>query len=161
SEGAQIDSSTFGSGHGGALTVAATEAISISGRSSGLFSNAFSLGDAGQIVISAPTPTLTMDDGLIQALAAAGSRGNAGGIDVRVGQLTLTGGAQLDSSTSGPGQGGRLNVTAMESIVIAGQDKAGNPSALSSNALGQGKNAGDAGDLMVSAPALIMQNGRI
>src|SRR5262249_19456038 len=50
--GAEIDSSSLGSGRGGDLTVVATAAISLMRNNSqndsrGLFSNAFSLGDGG------------------------------------------------------------------------------------------------------------------
>ena len=49
-----------------------------------------------------------MDNSLIQAVAAADSRGNAGGLDVQVGRLMLTGGAQIDSGTraGSTGRGG-------------------------------------------------------
>ena len=81
--------------------MAAREAITISGQSrldvSGLYSNAFSSGEAGRLAVA--TPLLTMDNSLIQAVAAADSRGNAGGLDVQVGRLMLTGGAQIDSGT--------------------------------------------------------------
>ena len=53
-----------------------------------------------------------MDAGLIQAATAAGSNGNAGGIAVQVGQLTLSGGAQIDTSTRGSGRGGDLTIAA-------------------------------------------------
>jgi filamentous hemagglutinin family protein len=158
--GAQIITGTQSSGRGGTLTVAATDMISIAGRDqegnpSGLFSNTFSLGDAGQIVISAPA--VTMDDGLMQALATSESRGNAGGIDVRVGRLALSGGAQLDSSTRSTGRGGTLTVAATDMISIAGRDQEGNPSGLFSRSTG----SGDAGRLSVLVPTLQMNDGRI
>ena len=43
-------------------------------------------------------------------------------------------GAQISSTTSGPGQGGTVTVTAMDSITIAGQDSFGNASGLFANA---------------------------
>src|SRR3712207_7526429 len=50
--------------------------------------------------------SLTMDDlGIIQAI---GEVGDAGDIEVRVGRLVLTGGAQIDNRTEGPGRGGQL-----------------------------------------------------
>src|SRR5262249_53572961 len=119
------------------------------------FSNALSSasGDAGQIVISAPT--FTMDTGRIQAVAAAGSSGNAGGIAVRTGRLTLSGGAQLDSSTQGTGHGGTLTVAATDMISIAGHDPEGNPSGLFSQATG----SGDAGNLDVRVGRLTLSEG--
>jgi filamentous hemagglutinin family protein len=153
--GARIDSSTRGSGRGGDLTVAATESIAIAGRNregirSGLFSNTFSNGDAGRVFVS--TPLLTMDAGLIQALAERGSQGNAGDLDVLVGRLTLTGGAQISNSPRGVGDGGRVTVAATESIAIAGRN---------SGLFSQADASGDAGNLLISAPTLRMDGGRI
>ena len=70
---------------------------------SGLISIANARGDAGSISVS--TPALTMDEGLIQAVANDGSRGNAGNFEVTVGRLTLTNGAQISSSTRARGTG--------------------------------------------------------
>ena len=69
---------------------------------------------------SSLTPTLTMDDGHIQAGTVSGSGGNAGGAEVRVGSLTLTGGAQIDTNTRGSGRGGDLTVSATDAIAIHG-----------------------------------------
>ena len=83
-------------------------------------------------------PTFTMDDGQIQAGTGEGSRGNAGGAEVRVERLTLTGGAQIDTSTRGSGRGGELRVVATEAISVAGRDSQDNPSGLFSNAFSLG-----------------------
>ena len=96
--GAEINSTTRGPGPGGNITVTAHNSLSIFGRSSvpflslsGLVTNALEDGPAGRIVVA--TPTLQMDDGVIQALTLG--RGSAGEIRINVGSLTLTGGAQI------------------------------------------------------------------
>jgi large exoprotein involved in heme utilization and adhesion len=98
-----------------------------------------------------------MDEGSIQAIAEPDSHGDAGNIEVRVGRLTLTGGAQISSSTISTGRGGDLTVEATESITIAGEDSEGVPSGLFSGAL----SLGDGGRLVVSAPTLHMEGGQI
>jgi filamentous hemagglutinin family protein len=147
--GARIASDTSVPGQGGEITIVANDLIAIAGRGrvgpSGVFSNASGSGDGGRIIIS--TPTLTMDDGLLQTLTMTGSSGNAGIIDVRAGRLTLTGGAQIDSSTQGPGRGGDVSVVATEATSITGVS-----SALRSNTL----SSGDAGRVFVSTPLLTM-----
>ena len=161
-EGTQIDSGTHGAGQAGSIMVTATEALSITERGNnltGLFSNTFGPGAAGSLVIA--TPRLTLEGAFLQALSVEGSVGAAGAIDVRVGRLALLDGAQIDTSTRGSGQGGTLTVTATDAIAIAGRDSAGFPSGLFSNALGRVSNAGNAGDLTVSAPVLTMDGGRI
>jgi large exoprotein involved in heme utilization and adhesion len=98
-----------------------------------------------------------MDAGLIQALAAQGSSGNAGSLEAQVGRLTLSGGAKLDSSTRGSGRGGTLTVAATDMIAIAGRDSQGNPSGLFSNT--QGHERG--GDIDVAVTHLQLSNGGI
>ncbi len=148
SGGAQLDSSTRSSGRGGTLTVAATDTISIAGRDSrtnnpsGLF--------AGRLSISAPL--LAMDAGLLQTVADLDNHSNIGGLDVRVGRLTLTGGAQIISSTAGASRGGDITVVATEGISISGST-----SRLLSNTLGNG----EAGRLFISTPLLTMDAGLI
>lgn len=152
--GAEIASGTRGVGRGGEVIVAATETIFIKGTS-GLFSNTFSRGDAGRLFISAPI--LSMDGGLIQAGAARESRGHAGALALQVGTLSLAGGARIDASTSGPGRGGRVTVTATESITITGRDSEGFESGLLSSTDG----SGDGGSLFVSTPLLSIDEGSI
>ena len=147
-------------GHGGELTVVASDTIAVAGRNSegrpsGLFSNAFGGGDAGRLFISAPT--LRMDSGLIQAVTTCENCGNAGDIEVRGGRLTLTGGAQIDIGTRGLGRGGELTVVATDMLTIAGRDSNGNLSGLQGSAF----SGGDAGRLFISAPTVSIDGGRI
>src|SRR5262249_50067272 len=149
-----IDTNTGSSGQGGALTVAATEAISIRGRGSGLFSNTFGSGDTGQMSIA--TPMLAIAGGRIQAAVDSQGSGNARGIRLEVGRLTLRRGAQIDTSSYGSGHGGDLSVMAADVITISnneGDFRGG----LFSNAHG----SGNAGSRVISAPALRITNGRV
>jgi filamentous hemagglutinin family protein len=156
--GAAISTSTSGSGRGGTVTVLAAEALSIVGEDqegfpSGLSSNTFASGDAGRLLVFAPT--LTMQDGAIQALTEGS--GNAGGLEVQVERLALTGGAQISTSTFGEGRGGTVTVTATESVTIAGRDSQGSPSGLFSRT--EGPRPG--GDLQVAAPFIQLRDGGI
>jgi filamentous hemagglutinin family protein len=117
---AQIRVDTRGEGRGGQLSVTATDTVTIIGAESGLFSNTGGSGDAGRVVISAPT--LRMEGGLIQTLAARESRGNAGSLELQVGTLTLSGGAQIRVDTRGEGRGGQLSVTATDTVAIIGAE---------------------------------------
>jgi large exoprotein involved in heme utilization and adhesion len=158
------------------LTVIADESIDIIDESggafrSGLFSNSGEgaggepTGDAGDIVIKAPR--LIVNGGRI--LTRTLGDGNAGNITIEVNRLELLGGGQIfngignaqeDDSVlgnpDGEGHGGTLQVTARESIVIAGRDSVGFSSGLFSSAqIG----SGDAGHLFVSAPRIEMRAG--
>jgi large exoprotein involved in heme utilization and adhesion len=163
-DGAQIISGTYEAGRGGELRVTASEAIAIAGSGSGLFSDTEGGGAGGNLFVSAPL--LQMDNGSIRA--GTSGDGHAGNLEVRVGRLTLTGGAQIFNGvgtsevvdgvyiyrgTGGPGRGGDLTVVASEAITIMGRD-----SGLFSNAL---FGPGSAGNLFLSAPLLTMDESSI
>jgi filamentous hemagglutinin family protein len=157
--GAQIVADTSRSGPGAEVTIVATDMISIAGRGrlgpSGVFSNTFGSGNAGRITISAPM--VQLDESLIQAGASPGSRGNAGSIDVRVGRLTLTGGAQINSTTFGDGRGGEITVMAADSISVAGHNTVGFPSGLFSAA----RRGGPGGTIRVQTRNIQLRDGGI
>jgi filamentous hemagglutinin family protein len=191
--GARVTSASTnpdGSGQGGNITIAATEAVTITGTTSdgapsALASSTFGSGDAGSLALS--TPTLSLDGGVIAARStgqgaageirlqvrelfrsqhgtvtseSAGS-GNAGTLTLDVGRLLLTDGARLSSSTSSTGHGGTVSVTAGDAIRIAGRDPEGNASGLSSTTTSPLAGAGAAGTITVSARALELEGGMI
>ncbi len=144
--GAQIASSSLNpstSGPGGSVTVAASDSVAISGRSStgigsvefihdassGLFSTAEGTARAGTITLSAPT--LMMSDGGKISVSTTGPvpTAVAGNIKVGVGTLALTGGALIDSSTAGAGHGGTVAVTAGSFTASGGSTVSSNTSA--------------------------------
>src|SRR5262249_54806791 len=127
--GALIDSSTFGPGPGGSVTIAATDAISISnlgGISSDARGTGERSGNAGKVSIV--TPVLNIQKAVIETRTIG--NGNAGDIEIAVGRLTLTDGAVIDSFsgeldhvgnlTVGTGRPGMVTVTATDSIFISG-----------------------------------------
>ena len=69
-------------------------------------------------------------------------------------QVTLTGGAEIASGTSGAGQGGKVRVTATETVSLEA-------SRYYCQCLcqGQGKAAGDAGMVVVEAPRVTLTGG--
>lgn len=90
---------------------------------------------------------LRVDD---QSLITAKTIGDGGTVEVQVGNLTLSGGAQIDSNIQGGGHGGHLRVTATDTITITGAN-----SRLASNTGG----SGDAGGVVVRAPTLRLEAG--
>jgi len=92
--GAQLITSTSGSGPAGDITVNAPD-IQLSGATSGLFAQTTTSADAGKLTIQ--------------------PRGD--GQSVRV---NLQDGAQISASTQGGGKGGELTITAPESITLTG-----------------------------------------
>src|SRR4051812_2929663 len=103
--GGQITSSTAAFGAGGAITLNSSS-VGITGANSGLFSTAGGTGNAGQILVAAPSLSVA-DGGRISASTSAG--GNAGTITANVANVILNGG-QITSSTTGGGAGGAINL---------------------------------------------------
>jgi filamentous hemagglutinin family protein len=127
--GAQIGSSTFGPGHGGMVTVRATD-ISLEGITpdnrflSGIFSST----------------TGAMEDA-----------GDAGDLLVEAQHVQLKGGAQIASTTFGPGHGGTATVRATDISLEGATPDNLIFSGIFVSTRGAMENAGDAGDLLVEA----------
>ena len=81
---------------------------------------------------------------------ATSGAGNAGNVLLDVSNFSLTGGAQILSSTISDGQGGNVALSATDSISISGQG-----TGLFSTA----SNTGNAGEITVTTPTLTMGDG--
>ena len=157
--GGSISSNSFGpTGNGGDLFISATDSISISGRGpngleSSLENRTTGAGDAGRIQVV--TPVLDIGEhGSISAETLG--TGRAGDIDVAAGTINLTLGGRISNGAFGTtGKGGDISVTASDSVMIADNDAQGNPSGIFTYAAA----AGDAGNIFLSAPNLVLSNG--
>jgi hypothetical protein len=86
----------------------------------------------------------------IIASGTSTASGNAGSVTVRAGSLTVEGGAEIASSTAGPGKGGDVNVIIASDIALPDPGPQINARSTGS---------GDAGSITVSAVRLRMNNG--
>ncbi|MBD2181409.1 filamentous hemagglutinin N-terminal domain-containing protein [Planktothrix sp. FACHB-1355] len=131
--GALISSSTFGAGHGGSLTIRASESVELKGVDpNGLGS-------------------------FLGTEALPGSTGNAGDLIIETGSLILQDGAAITSATEGKGNGGSLTVRAAESVELMGADKEGTGSALQTT-VGR-ESLGNAGNLAIETRRLSVRDG--
>lgn len=183
-DGGQIRSTSTGSGAGGRIHVAASEAVEISsadatGADAGLFGATQASGRGGEILLTAPM--LTMSGGVISTSAAgtgpagrvsvvvprvaidrgvvsAGTlgAGAAGGVSITARSISLTGGTVIESSSSGDGAAGTLRIDATESIDIAD-----GPSAQSSGVVTEALRSGRGGDIFLSAPSVNIANAQV
>ena len=165
-----IQAGLFSGTEGANVTVTARDSIVIS-NGSGISSQSF-LSNVGQVVISAPTASLTIDNGFISTGTL--ETGNAGDISVNVQSLTLTGGGQIASSNifQATGSGGDVTINA-NSVSISGTSPTGvsvlpspfgdfvnNPhSGIFSAAFSESPLAGPGGTITVSTPTLTMSDG--
>jgi filamentous hemagglutinin family protein len=151
SEASRIDANTEGIGSGGSIqlitpTTRLTEQSEINAKTSGS-------GQAGSVVINGAGGVLSLDRDSRISAAVESAGGNGGEIQVNVGRLELQSGGQLVSSTSGTGTAGSIHVMASQNVVLSGQGSN------SSGLFAQSNGAGQAGDLMIATPQLLIENG--
>jgi large exoprotein involved in heme utilization and adhesion len=141
--GAQIQSGTFGRGKGGDLTVMAQGAVSVDGFGGGLLS-------------------------LITANSDMGAIGDAGSVRVKARTVTATNGAQISSVTFGAGQGGSVRVKARGSVTFTGTSPEGETllgvlipgdRTFPSGAVVNSHGAGAPGIVRVTAPRVTLAEG--
>ncbi len=221
--GAQINTSTFGPGQGGNVTVRATDTVTLEGTFLNMFASQISAdtvhaperfpatetGVAGSILVEAATVTLTGGARISSSsLGTAGSKpgrggsvtvratdavmlaggfidpdgsfspsailavaqeteagaGSAGNVLVEATNVMLTGGAQINSSTGGPGRGGDVTVHATDTVTLAGgimtPDRFAS-SGIGSQAQGTEAGAGNAGSVLVETASLTLSGGAL
>ncbi|BAY33525.1 filamentous hemagglutinin-like protein [Nostoc carneum NIES-2107] len=133
--GAAISTATFGAGKGGNLTVNAANNVELTGTSvDGRFLSGLS------------------------ASAYAGSTGDAGNLQVDTQNLLVRDGAQVFTGTFSAGKAGNLTVNASRQVELIGRSANGRfPSGLLASA--EPNSTGNAGDLKVDTPQLLVRNG--
>jgi len=158
--GASLNSSTYGIGKGGNITVNASEDITIHSESlifrSGIFGYTGGSGDAGTIRVS--TPDLKINGGAISAFTLEEQGGAAGEIHLNVGKMSLTGGAEISSDTYVDGQGGSVSIVASDAVTISGGSESG---LIKSHISCATNGSGKGGDISISAPVLRIDEGYI
>jgi large exoprotein involved in heme utilization and adhesion len=139
--GAQIGSSSFGTGQGGSIRVTATDTVTLRGTTAdGRFSSGIGANAQGQVA----------------------EAGDAGDVVVRAKHVALTGGAQIGSSSFGTGQGGSVRVTATDTVTLRGTTADGRfSSGIFASAEGEAAEAGDAGDVVVRAKHVTLTEGAV
>ncbi|MFB2891545.1 filamentous hemagglutinin N-terminal domain-containing protein [Aerosakkonemataceae cyanobacterium BLCC-F50] len=132
-EGAQLNASTYGQGDAGTVIISATDTVSFDGvgsnnRSSGAFSR-----------------------------VQTGATGNAGGIEISTGSLSVTNGAQLSTSTFGKGNAGNVKIFANDTVSFDGVESNNRSSGAFSRV--QTGATGDAGGIEIFTKSLSLTNG--
>ncbi|MFN6455017.1 MAG: beta strand repeat-containing protein [Nostoc sp. EfeVER01] len=110
--GSEINSSTYGIGNSGNISITARDTFTISGTNSGIFAN-----------------------------LGADAEGNAGNIDITTGSLSVTNGAQINSFTRGRGNAGNITIQARDAVTFDGLDSdeyTGSFSSVETGAVGNG-----------------------
>ena len=132
-DGVQLSASTFGVGNAGAITITATEAITLEREDSQGF---------GSRILSR---------------VGAGAAGNSGGITIVTGSLFLKDGTRVSTNSFGVGNGGDITITATDAISIEGQNSQGFVSGIFSSVLAGA--AGNSGGITIDTGSLFLKDG--
>jgi filamentous hemagglutinin family protein len=161
-QGSQINTSTFGQGNAGAITIEALDTISIDGETeAGLPSSIKSKIRPLSGTISLDEETEAEIPSGIFSQVRRGATGNSDKIDITTTNLSLTGGGKVDTSTLGFGDGGAITIKAAGTISADGE---GQNAILASGILSLvfDTATGDAGGIDITTTNLsLTQAGRI
>ena len=131
--GGRVDASTLGQGNAGSVEIIASDTITFDGE------------DLGGIPSGATS------------VVSSEAVGNAGGVTINTGSLTLTNGGRVVAGTSGKGNGGSVNITASDTIIFDGEALSGSNSGATSAVVSGAE--GDAGDVTITTGSLSLTNG--
>ena len=156
--GTKITASSTANGNAGSVMVGAPQ-ITIAGGAE-ISSTTAGLGNGGSVDVT--TPGALVLDGMgvrrtrIAASADLGALGRAGELTVAAGNLTIRGGAQIASSTAGPGRGGDVGVMVANGVSLSGTGPDGASGITTSAEPGS---SGDAGQVVLKAGGAIALSG--
>lgn len=143
SDGGRVYADSHGNNNGTGIDILTTDSVNISGKQSGIESEAIGEGNGGNISIV--TAQLNISDGaFIAASAEKGSNGNAGDITIKVSDSVNMSGSntRIQSNTLGKGNGGNINIDTTTLKISTG--------AYIASAVVQGSK-GDAGNINIKA----------
>ena len=132
-QGGQVITGTFGQGNAGAITINASNTISVDGASQTEFLSG---------IFSGVAPTAV---------------GNSGGIKITTSNLSLTQGGQLDASTFGQGNAGEITINAANTISADGASQIGFFSGIFSGVAESG--VGNSGGIKITTSNLSLTQG--
>ncbi|MBX2863305.1 MAG: hypothetical protein KTR27_07085, partial [Leptolyngbyaceae cyanobacterium MAG.088] len=199
SNGAALDSSTFGIGNAGNIIIDVQNHTLFAGTDSGLInttvlssvtpagqgqagdvqlttgtlsvtdgavlaSATFSQGDAGNVIINVEEEAVFDGVGMLSRSEASsevglGAQGNAGDVRISTGELTVSNGATLESSTAGSGDAGDVIIEAQGHVIFDGSDPSGRFSSRATSQVSTNMARGNGGDIKIFANTLDITNG--
>jgi len=149
---AKIDSSTFGPGDAGNITVKASESISVADEAA-ITTTTLSFTGAAAGRISVATPRLAMTGGFISATSFG--TGAGGAVSVDVGDLALSGASEISTDAFAVGEAGGIVVSAVRSVSLEGD---ADPKITSRTSPGS---SGNAGSISIDAQTLSLAGGLV
>jgi filamentous hemagglutinin family protein len=111
---------------------------------------------AGNITIDA-TNKIVINDSTVANVVDFDTEGDAGGISINTGSLSLTNGGAVNASTYGQGNAGQVKITAQDTVDIGGENLEGFPSGVDSSV--DSEATGNAGGVSIKTSSLSLTNG--
>ena len=152
--GAEVSAVTLGNGDAGAISITATDAITLSGKSSRGFPSAISSqvrpgakGDSKGISIT--TSSLSLTGGAVVSARTEGE-GTAGNIAITAKTLEATSGSQIQTNTTTNFDAADITLKINDNLFLSGTE---------SGLFAQTEGAGDAGDIIINASNLSIDKG--
>ncbi|WP_445245715.1 two-partner secretion domain-containing protein [Microcoleus sp. OTE_8_concoct_300] len=114
-------------------------------------------GNGGNIAIKASESVEVNASGVI---TAAIDRGNGGTLTIDTGKLTIRNGGALVTASVGAGEGGNLTVRASEQVILR-ENRLDSPlgTAISTNSIAGIAGTGNAGNIEINTPSVLMEGG--
>ncbi len=148
-----INNSTAGMGNAGNIEIS-THNLSVTNAQ--ILANTSGQGNTGKVNITA-TDNINFDGpGGVSSTIFAGAEGNGGGINIIARNLSITNGAEINTSTFGLGNAGNINLSATDTVLFDSKDRFSSAaSKVNSGAVGNG------GDISITARTLSLMNGSV
>ncbi|MBR8836431.1 MAG: filamentous hemagglutinin N-terminal domain-containing protein, partial [Stigonema ocellatum SAG 48.90 = DSM 106950] len=162
--GAQLDTSTFGTGDAGNVTIQASDTVSVSGGAQVLARNAGGTGDAGSIKITAKDKVCIAGfqnngDATVATDVASGGKGNGNSLTINAPQVEIKDEAIVTASIingkgkdGGLAQAGDVNINATQKVSI-------DNSQVFSEVGNSNYSRGNGGSIIIEAPSVSLDHG--
>lgn len=125
----------------------------------GLSASTYGQGTPGNVIINA-RENVSLDNSPIFSIVDENAEGRGGNISITTGSLSLTNGAQLDTSTFGRGSSGNIIISVHDSVSLDGASPDGERASTFFTEVVAGAE-GDGGNIEISTGSLSVTNGAV
>jgi filamentous hemagglutinin family protein len=112
----------------------------------------------GKEVLVRTTEVVLSESSLLSANVTSTGTGSGGDLTIDTGRLLVRDGARISAGTFGKGNGGRLQITASDSVEVIGTGISADGE-VPSGLLAASRGSGDAGDLTIDTGRLLVRDG--
>jgi large exoprotein involved in heme utilization and adhesion len=126
-------------------------------QSSKIWANTLGAENGGEVLVRT-TEVVLSESSLLSANVTSTGTGSGGDLTIDTGRLLVRDGARISAGTFGKGNGGRLQITASDSVEVIGTGFSADGE-VPSGLLAASRGSGDAGDLTIDTGRLLVKGG--